>query len=141
MRFQFEHMMNIEDISWDPEEFEKIWMGCTEKMVAAIMADPDIQTIKEQVRTEGHVTDEHKQQFISKVNEIKNKHIEDQFGPEGSEGYLKFVHAWEHWLKLRGKDRPKSQNMFEENINHLLYGSTPDPDLFLRDFDIYTDIK
>lgn len=134
-------MVNIEDIAWDPEEFEKNWIVCIEKIVKSIMADADIQTIKEEVRSVGHVTDEHKEKFITRVNEIKNKHIEEEFGLEGSESYIKFVHAWEHWLKIRGKDRPKSENMFEENINHLLYGSTPNPDLFLRDFNIYTDIK
>jgi hypothetical protein len=129
-------MVNIEDIAWDPEEFEKTWLDCTEKIINTIMADPDIQAIKEEVRSEGHVTAEHKEKFISKVNEIKNQHIESEFGDPSSETYKKFVHAWEHWLKLRGKDRPKGSNMFEDNINHLLYGSTPDPDLFLQDFDI-----
>ncbi len=139
MRFQFVNMEN--NIDLDPEKFEKVWIACVEKIVADIMADSDIETIKQEVRTQGHVTEEHKQKFITKVNEIKNQHIEAEFGKEGGESYTEFVHAWEKWLKFRGKDRPKSQNMFEENINHLLYGSTPDPDLFLRDFNIYTDIK
>ena len=27
--------------------------------------------------------------------------------------------------------------LFEENINHLLFGSTPDPEQFLREFKLY----
>lgn len=134
-------MENIVDAAWDPEEFEKTWVECCERIVNAIMADIDIQAIRSEVRSQGHVTPEHKQKFIAKVNEIKNQHIENQFGQEGSESYLRFVHAWQHWQKLRGKDRPKGANIFEDNINHLMYGSTPDPDLFLRDFDIYTDVQ
>ncbi len=134
-------MVNIEDISWDPVEFEKSWIASCESIVNQIMADKDIQEIKEEVRGQGHVTAEHKDKFITKVNEIKNKVIESSYGNPESETYLQFVHAWQHWQKLKGKDRPKSENMFEDNINHLMYGSTPDPDLFLRDFDIYTDIK
>ena len=134
-------MVNAEDIAWDPEEFEKSWIACTEKMIDILMADPEIQIIRTEVRSEGHVTEENKQKFIVKVNEVKNKCVEEDFGAFGSESYLKFVHSWQHWLKLRGKDRATAANIFEENINHLLYGSTPDPDLFLRDFDIYTDVK
>lgn len=134
-------MINIEDIAWDPEVFEKNWITTCEKIVKLIMEDKDIEEIKHEVRTVGHVTDEHKDKFITKVNEIKNHIIETSYGPSGSDTYLQFVHAWQHWQKLKGKNRPKSENMFEDNINHLLFGSTPDPDLFLRDFNIYTDIK
>jgi hypothetical protein len=134
-------MVNIEDISWDPEQYEKSWVATCEKIVKEIMDDKDIQVIKEEVRTVGHVTAEHKDKFITKVNEIKNGIIEAAYGVPESETYVQFVHAWQHWQKLKGKDRPKSENMFEDNINHLLFGSTPDPDLFLRDFNIYTDIK
>lgn len=134
-------MVNIEDIAWNPEDFEKSWVATCEKIVTQILADQDIQVIKEEVRTVGHVTDEHKDKFITKVNEIKNGIIEADYGKPDSETYKQFVHAWQHWQKLKGKDRPKAENMFEDNINHLLFGSTPDPDLFLRDFNIYTDIK
>lgn len=130
---------NLERIAHDPEQFEKIWIECNEGIIKEIMANADIEHIKQEVRSKGHVTDEHKDQFISKVNEIKNKHITNQFGEVGSEHYALFIKAWENWQRLKGKDRPKPENMFEENINHLLYGSTPDPDLFLRDFNIYTD--
>lgn len=125
----------------DAEEFERIWISCNEGIIKDIMADSDIEQIKQEVRNKGHVTDEHKDQFIRKVNEIKNKHINKQFGDLGTEDYTKFIRQWENWQRLRGKDRPKPENMFEDNINHLLYGSTPDPDLFLRDFNIYTDIN
>lgn len=134
-------MVNLEDIEWDPADFEKTWVACVEKIIHDIMADKEIQEIKDEVRSVGHVTAEHKNRFIIKVNEIKNKYIESQYGVPGSDTYTRFVRSWEHWQKLKGKDRPKPENMFEENINHLLYGSTPDPDLFLRDFNIYTDIK
>lgn len=134
-------MDNLDTIFADPEEFEKTWVACIESVVEAIMADTEIQEIKEEVRTAGHVTDEHRERFIVKVNEIKNRFVEARYGALGSDDYQKFVHAWENWMKLKGKDRPKAENMYEENINHLLYGSTPDADMFLRDFNIYTDVK
>ncbi len=129
------------DISWNPEEFEKTWIETCEKIVKQLMADQDIQEIKDEVRGVGHVTDEHKDKFITKVNEIKSSIVEEAYGKPDSDTYLQFVHAWQHWQKQKGVERPKAENMFEENINHLLFGSTPDPDLFLRDFDIHTDVK
>ncbi|HMQ02046.1 MAG TPA: hypothetical protein PKD79_03190 [Candidatus Doudnabacteria bacterium] len=134
-------MDNLEDISWDPEEFEKDWIECNQKIINKLLADSEIQSIKDEVRSKGHVTEEHKDQFIRKVNDIKNQQIEARYGVPGSETYQRFIKTWTHWQKLRGKDRAKPENMYEENIGHLLYGSTPNPDLFLRDFNIYTDIK
>lgn len=127
--------------SWDPEEFEKSWMECVDIMIKQIMADPTVQKVKDKVRNQGHILPEDRNEFIVIVNEIKNRVIAEKFGEPDSENYLDFVHAWQHWLKLRGKDRPQGENMFEDNVNHLLYGSTPDPNAFLRDFDIYKDIK
>ena len=133
--------MNNEDVAWDPVEFEKTWVALVEKMIELLMADATIQSIKEKVREKGHVEHDDRDLFIIKVNEIKNKVIEDEYGDVAGEQYKQFAAAWQHWQKLRGKNRPAAENVFEENINHLLYGSTPDPDLFLRDFNIYTDIK
>lgn len=134
-------MVNIEDIAWDPESFEKTWVACVEGMIQDILAHPEIQQIKEEVHNKGHVTAEQKDRFITIVNEIKNKRVEAEYDKPGTETYMKFVHSWQHWQKLKGKDRPKPENIYEDNINHLLFGSTPDPDLFLREFNIYTDTK
>lgn len=134
-------MANTEAISWNPDEFEKTWITTCEKIVKELMADSDIEEIKQEVRSVGHVTDVHKDKFITKVNEIKNKIIEAAYGKSGSDTYVQFVHAWQNWQKQKGIERPKPENMFEDNINHLLFGSTPNPDLFLKDFDIHTDVK
>lgn len=130
-----------ENTAWNAEQFEQSWIDCNEGIITEIMANADIEKIKQEVRSKGHVTDQHKDQFIRKVNEIKNKHVTAKYGDVGSESYEKFIRSWERWQKERGKDRPKPANMFEENISHLLYGSTPDPDLFLRDFNIDKDIN
>lgn len=128
------------ELAWDPEEFEKLWIACNERIVNDLMRDPGIEQIKQEVRNEGHVTAEHQDQFIRKVNEIKNKHIEADFGAPDSEDYMQFLKVWQRWLKLRGTNNPKPENVFEENIHHLMFGSTPDPELFLRDFNINKDV-
>ena len=124
------------EAAWDPAEFEKQWVELNEQVVNTLLAHEEIQKIKEKVRGQGHVTPEDRNQFIDLVNKVKYELIYDQFGPEGSAGYEQFLKSWQHWQKLRGAARPQGENVYENNINHLLYGSTPDPDMFLKDFDI-----
>lgn len=126
--------------AWDPADFEKQWIALNEKVVDKLLAHEEIQRIKAKVRTQGHITPEDRNEFIDLVNKVKYEIIYNDFGPEGSEGYKQFLKSWQHWQKLRGAGRPQGDNMYENNINHLLYGSTPDPDIFLKDFDINKDV-
>ncbi len=131
----------MSDQKLDPEQFEQVWIKLSEQVIQIMMSDSVIKEIKDKVRSQGHIELEDRESFISKVNEIKNDLIEKQFGNVESEQYKNFAHEWQNWLKVRGVNRPKPENMFEENIAHLLFGSTPNPDLFLRDFDLYKDVE
>ncbi len=125
-----------EQAPWDLEEFEKEWIKVAEDVVARLMANPDIEKIKQNVRAQGHVSLEDRDQFINLVNKIKYEVIYERFGPEGSEGYDALQKGWQRWHKLKATSMPKPENMFEDNIHHLLFGSTPNPDAFLKDFDV-----
>ncbi len=125
--------------AWDLEEFEKQWIQVAEDVVKELMANEDIEKIKQKVRTQGHVELEDRDQFINLVNKIKYDIIYKQFGEEGTKGYEDFSKAWQHWHKMKGTSLPRPENMFEDNIHHLLFGSTPDPDNFLKDFDVNKD--
>jgi len=127
---------NKQEASWDLDEFEKQWVKVAEEVVAELLANRDVEKIKHKVRSQGHVALEDREQFINCVNQIKYEVIYKQFGEEGSDGYRQFEKAWQHWMKLKATTIPKPQNMFEENIHHLLFCSTPDPDAFLKDFDV-----
>lgn len=104
------------------------------------MANSDIEQIKQKVRAQGHIQLDDREQFINLVNKIKYDVIYKTFGEADSEGYLAFQKAWQHWQKLRATAMPKPANMFEDNIHHLMFGSTPDPDNFLKDFDVNKDL-
>jgi hypothetical protein len=125
-----------QEVSWDLEEFEKEWVNVAEEVVNQLLADPNIEKIKQNVRTQGHVSFEDRDEFINLVNKIKYDVIHKKFGEEGTDGYNAFVKSWQRWHKLRATNMPKPENMFEDNIHHLLFGSTPDPDAFLKDFDV-----
>lgn len=122
---------------WDPLEFEQAWIKISEEVIKALMANPEIEKIKQKVRTQGHIEMDDREQFINLVNKIKYDGIYAKYGAEGTPEYDRFVKSWQHWQKLRGTSIPKPENMYEDNIHHLLYGSTPDPDNFLRDFDLH----
>lgn len=128
-----------QEAEWDIEEFQKQWVKVAEEVVKQLMANKDIEKIKQKVRGQGHVEFEDRDQFINLVNEIKYDIIHKTFGEEGTEGYDSFQKAWQHWNKLKGTNLQKPGNMFEDNIYHLLLGSTPNPDFFLKDFDVNQD--
>jgi hypothetical protein len=128
-----------QEASWDLEEFEKQWVKVAEEVVQQLLANEQIEKIKPKVRAQGHVQFEDRDQFINLVNKIKYDIIHKQFGEEGTEGYAAFAKSWQRWHKLKGTSNPKPENMFEDNIHHLLFGSTPDPDNFLKDFDVNKD--
>ncbi|HEX3095774.1 MAG TPA: hypothetical protein VHQ20_01505 [Patescibacteria group bacterium] len=122
--------------SWDLEEFQNQWIKVSEEVIAELMANSDIEKIKQNVRSKGHVEFEDRDQFINLVNKIKYEVIYKKFGPEDSDGYKAFEKAWQHWHNNKATSMAKPENMFEENIYHLMFGSTPDPDAFLKDFDV-----
>ena len=128
-----------QEASWDLEEFEQQWIKIAEEVVKELMANADIEQIKQKVRSQGHVGVDDRDQFINLVNRVKYDIIHREFGEENTESYQAFVKAWQHWHKLKGTTLPRPENMFEDNIYHLLFGSTPDPDNFLKDFDVNKD--
>jgi hypothetical protein len=125
-----------QEAPFDTEEFQKEWIVVAEEIVKELMAHPEIEKIKQKVRSQGHVAVEDRDQFINLVNEVKYDVIHKRYGEEDSDDYKHFVKAWQHWQKLQSSHSHKPENMFEDNIYHLLFGSTPDPDKFLQDFDV-----
>jgi hypothetical protein len=120
----------------DLTKFEQEWVGLAEEIVNRVFANSDVQRIKEQLRKNGSLTWEEKSEFIVITDQIKNDLINERYGKEDSKTYQNFLINWQEWQKQRGRRRDKAANLFEENINHFLYGSTPDPEEFLKEFDI-----
>ncbi len=121
------------------EEFEKEWVALAEEVIRRIFSNEQIQKLKNLFREKGHLSVTERSEFITIVDQIKYDLIFSKYGPVDSDGFRSFTRHWEQWLKNRGVGRSKPQNLFEENINHLLFGSTPDPEQFLREFKLYDD--
>jgi hypothetical protein len=123
------------------EEFEKEWVALSEEVIRRIFSDPDIIKLKTELREKGRLTIPQRSKFITIVDKLKYEVIFKKYGPAESDGFKSFTRHWEQWLAHRGVARNKPKNLFEENINHLLFGSTPDPEQFLREFKLYDDAK
>lgn len=121
------------------EEFDREWVNLAEEVIHRIFASSEIQELKNKFRENGHLSVTERSKFITLVDTIKYEVIFGKYGPAGSDGFRAFTANWENWLKLKGIVRDKPVNLFEENINHLLFGSTPDPEQFLREYQLYED--
>jgi len=120
----------------DLKQFEQEWVDLAQEIVKRVFANPEIEKIKQDLRDKGSLTWEQKSEFITITDKIKNDLIAERYGAEDSSTYQNFLISWQEWQKERGRRRDKAANLFEENINHFLYGSTPDPEEFLKEFDI-----
>jgi hypothetical protein len=121
------------------EEFEKEWVSLAEEVIRRIFKNPEIMELKAVLREKGKLTVPQRSKFIAIVDGLKYDVIFKKYGPAGSEGFKSFTKHWEQWLAHRGVARNKPGNLFEENINHLLFGSTPDPEQFLREYKLYDE--
>lgn len=122
--------------SEDLNDFEKQWVGLAEEIVKRIFANEQVQQIKQDLRKNGSLTWDQKSQFIIVADKIKSDLIREHYGDEDSQTYKNFLSSWQQWQRELGRKRDKATNLFEENINHFLYGSTPDPEEFLKEFNI-----
>lgn len=118
------------------DEFERQWVGLAEEIVKRVFADDTIQQLKTGLRSNGSLSWEQKSQFITIADKIKSDLIQERFGKDGSPTYQAFLTQWQEWQKERGRKRERAANLFEENIDHFLYGSTPDPEQFLKEYNI-----
>lgn len=118
------------------EEFEKQWKDLAQKIGQAIITHPRVIELKNNLEKNGFLTLDEKSEFIIIADKIKYDLIYSQYGPHDSEGYEQFREIWQKWLGAKGVVSAESVSKSQENANHFMYGSTPDPEKFLREFKI-----
>ncbi len=118
----------------DFSDFDKEWTKLGREICQAIYTDPQSQALKNSLQKNGFLTLEEKSEFINLCDDIKYRVIYKNFGEEGSEGYKEFSKAWQDWFQEKGVG--SSQNRGQRNsVEHILFGSTPDPIQFLMHFE------
>lgn len=121
------------EASWDIQDFDKQWREVAEEVLQTLLASPEMQEMNQRVHSAGHLEFSDRDIFINLINKVKYEVIHAKFGDEGTEDYNNFYKVWQRWHKLHGVSMPKPSNTHEDNIYHLLFGSTPAPENFLRE--------
>lgn len=115
-------------------DFEKEWTDLGVEICHAIYRNPRIKELSVNLKTNGFLTLEEKSDFINISDKTKYDIIYAKYGPESSEGYKKFSEAWKGWFQTKGVS--SSQHRGQHNsVDHILFGSTPDPVEFLTSFE------
>ena len=118
----------------DINDFEKEWTELGVEICHAIYKNPRVKELKTSLQKNGFLTLEEKSDFINISDKIKYEIIYAKYGPEGSEGYKKFSEAWKDWFQLKGVGSSKERGQ-RNSVDHILFGSTPDPAEFLTNFE------
>lgn len=118
----------------DHVQFEREWTKLGVNICQAIYSDPKTQELKKALKEKGYLTLEEKSQFIDISDQIKYRMIYEAYGEEGSEGYGKFVKDWNNWFQTKGVSSTDHRGQ-RNSVDHILFGSTPDPEEFLLNFE------
>jgi hypothetical protein len=125
-------MNSRKDLSF--EEFDKEWLDLGRKICQAVYTNKRTQEIKHALQKNGFLTLEEKSEFINICDKTKYDIIYATYGDEKSEGYKVFSAAWKDWFQKKGVE--SSHNRGQRNsVEHILFGSTPDPAQFLLHFE------
>jgi hypothetical protein len=120
--------------NFDVAKFEEEWTVLASEICQAIYVKPEIQELKTNLQKNGFMTLEEKSQFIDICNKTKYELIYAKYGAERSEGYKNFSDSWQQWFQLKGVESEKGRTQ-RSSVDHILFGSTPDPAQFLLHFE------
>lgn len=119
---------------FDFETFDREWTKLGREICQTVYVKPEIQKIKTSLQAKGFLTLEEKSEFINLCDTVKYEVIYKHFGSEGSEGYKAFSDLWKEWFQKKGVESQKDRNQ-RSSVDHILFGSTPDPEQFLNHFE------
>lgn len=119
---------------FDFKKFDDEWLQLGREICQAVYIKPGIQQIKHALQKNGYLTMEEKSLFINICDTTKYELIYAKYGAESSSGYKDFSANWQQWFQQKGVG--SAQNRGQRNsVEHILFGSTPDPVQFLLHFE------
>jgi hypothetical protein len=118
----------------DLNVFEREWTQLGREICQAVYTNPRIQEIKHSLQKNGFLTLEEKSEFINICDKTKYDVIYQKYGEESSEGYKQFSRNWEAWFQEKGVSSVQNRGQ-RNSVDHILFGSTPDPIQFLLHFE------
>jgi hypothetical protein len=127
-------MINHNHTEIDLKKFEDEWVALARKICQAVYVLPEAQKLKHALQNNGFLSLEEKSEFIRLCDEVKYKLIYEKYGQEDTESYKTFSQAWQQWFSNKGVESQKDRTQ-RSSVDHILFGSTPDPVEFLLHFE------
>lgn len=118
----------------DLNQFEDEWTKLGVKICQAVYNNEEISKLRGHLQKNGFLTLEEKSTFINICDRTKYEIIYETYGAEDSEGYKKFSKTWQQWFQGKGVGSSKARGQ-RNSVDHILFGSTPDPVQFLLHFE------
>ncbi len=118
----------------NPNIFEAEWRKLCVEISQTVYTQQETQKLKYILQTNGFLIDDEKSRFIEICDKYKYEVIEKKFGKQGTEGYKVFSKSWEEWFQKKGVESEHSKGQ-RDSVEHIMFGSTPDPEKFLLNFE------
>lgn len=119
---------------FDFAKFDQDWTRLGREVCQAIYINPRIQEIKHALQKNGFLTLEEKSDFINLCDQVKYDLIFDKYGREETDSYRQFSQDWQQWFREKGVESQHDRGQ-RSSVDHILFGSTPDPVQFLLHFE------
>ena len=118
----------------NPNIFEAEWRKLCVEISQTVYTQQETQKLKYILQTNGFLIDDEKSRFIEICDKYKYEVIEKKFGKHGTEGYKVFSKSGEEWFQKKGVESEHSKGQ-RDSVEHIMFGSTPDPEKFLLNFE------
>ena len=126
--------MSNKDSSFDYQKFDQSWLQLGRDICQAVYAKPVVQKIKQSLKENGFLTLSEKSEFINTCDHTKYDLIYAKYGQDGSDSYKAFSKEWAQWFEQKGVGSEQHRGQ-RNSVEHILFGSTPDPVEFLLHFE------
>lgn len=120
--------------NFDFNQFDQEWIRLGREVCQAIYTNPRVQEIKNSLYKNRFLTLKEKSDFINLCDQIKYELIFAKFGKEDTETYKLFSKQWQEWFREKGVESQRDSGQ-RRSVDHILFGSTPDPARFLLHFE------
>lgn len=115
------------------QAFEEEWIGVAKEIAKRILELPEIKELKNNLNNNGFLSVEEKSQFIAITNKVKYDVIYEKYGKPESDTFEKFNQRWKAWFNNKGTESESRWGKKLTNEEHIIFGSTPDAEEFLRE--------
>lgn len=113
------------------QSFENEWLEVAKEICRRILDVSEIKAMKEHLKTTGFLSVEERSAFIGVANKVKYDVIYERYGKPGTQTFEEFNARWKAWFNDKDGDTVSHWGKRLTNEEHIIFGSTPDPEEFL----------